>query len=151
MNNPNLVCLNLQNGDCVMWGFVTISANNSLSCIQVDNPNYSSVAANWNVTTSEFPDDSYSLSCSDCLAEVDSYYYDKFVFYPNPTASFLQINSSGSIDKVEYNIFDQFGNKIQEGQLTGFKTSLDLEFVTPGIYFIQIGENKINTFKIVRL
>ncbi|MEE2700503.1 MAG: hypothetical protein VYD71_03970 [Bacteroidota bacterium] len=45
--NINLTQLNIKNGFCYNWGTVNISNNANLFCVQVDDPNYSSISANW--------------------------------------------------------------------------------------------------------
>jgi len=47
ISNPSLSQLNLKNGFCYNWGDVYIVSNPNLFCIQVDDPNYSSISANW--------------------------------------------------------------------------------------------------------
>jgi hypothetical protein len=150
VNNPNLGCLNLQNGDCVMWNFVQITANNSLSCIQVNDINYSNSASNWNVT-SAFPNNSYSLSCPNCITEIDWYDINEFKFHPNPTNSIVEINCSKIIETKTFKVSNQIGDEILFGVLNEITTVIDLEKFPKGLYFIQIGENKSNTFKIVKL
>lgn len=147
VNNPNLVCLNLQNGDCVMWGFVQISANNSLSCIQVDDLNYSSTAANWNVT-STFPDNSYSLNCPNCIAEVDSYEIENLIVYPNPTNSTIEITCSNLISPISYVVSNQLGEEILQDEIITLSTVIDLDRFPKGLYYIKIGEFKSNIYKI---
>jgi len=47
LNNAALSQLNLKNGLCYNWGNCTILGNNNLFCVQVDDPNYSSISTNW--------------------------------------------------------------------------------------------------------
>ena len=46
-DNLNLTQLNLKNGFCYNWDALLIQNNTNLFCIQVDDPNYSSISANW--------------------------------------------------------------------------------------------------------
>ena len=46
--NLNLTQVNLKNGFGYNWGIAMFSSNPNLFCIQVDDPNYSSISANWN-------------------------------------------------------------------------------------------------------
>ena len=47
LQNLNLTQLNLKNGFCHNWNFLEIYNNTNLFCIQVDDPNYSSIASSW--------------------------------------------------------------------------------------------------------
>ncbi|MAU37382.1 MAG: hypothetical protein CMD14_08465 [Flavobacteriales bacterium] len=64
-NNLNLTQLNLKNGFCYNWGLVDLSGQN-LFCIQVDDPNYSSISSNWSwYERTQYPSQySYSTNCS---------------------------------------------------------------------------------------
>jgi len=59
--NLNLTQVNLKNGFCYNWGSVSFVLNPNLFCIQVDDPNYSSISANWSCTSSI--QCSYSTNC----------------------------------------------------------------------------------------
>ena len=66
-NNLNLTQLNLKNGFCYNWGTVSITSNTNLFCVQVDDPNYSSISANWSWSEFDFLNQnsqySYSTNC----------------------------------------------------------------------------------------
>ena len=59
--NLNLTQVNLKNGFCYNWGSVSFVLNPNLFCIQVDDPNYSSISANWSCSSSI--QCSYSTNC----------------------------------------------------------------------------------------
>ena len=59
---------------------------------------------------------------------------------PNPVIDFLQINSEKEIDKIE--IFSTLGLKVLE---TEWKEKIDVSGLSPGIYFVKIG-NAMNKF-----
>ena len=46
-SNLNLSQVNLKNGFCYNWGVAQFTSNPNLFCIEVDDPNYSSIASNW--------------------------------------------------------------------------------------------------------
>ena len=66
-NNLNLTQLNLKNGFCYNWGTVFIGSSTNLFCVQVDDPNYSSISANWSWNEFDFLNQnnqySYSTNC----------------------------------------------------------------------------------------
>ena len=65
--NINLTQLNIKNGFCYNWGTVSIGSNPNLFCVQVDDPNYSSISANWSWSEFDFLNQnnqySYSTNC----------------------------------------------------------------------------------------
>ena len=62
--NLNLTQVNLKNGFCYNWGTVNFTFNPNLFCIQVDDPNYSSISSSWNwFTQIPNPSNSYSTNC----------------------------------------------------------------------------------------
>ena len=73
-----------------------------------------------------------------------------FKVYPNPVNGQLTIES-GKMTSEHYQVFDQMGKKILSGKLSFPMTTIDASSMNQGVYFIQIGENKSNTFKIVKL
>ena len=64
--NLNLSQVNLKNGFSYNWGLAQFMSNPNLFCIQVDDPNYSSISANWNwLEQTLYPMQcSYSTNCS---------------------------------------------------------------------------------------
>ena len=63
LSNPSLSQLNLKNGFCYNWGGVYIGSNPNLFCIQVDDPNYSTISANWGWGELNPPQYNYSTNC----------------------------------------------------------------------------------------
>jgi uncharacterized repeat protein (TIGR01451 family) len=73
-----------------------------------------------------------------------------FKVYPNPVNGQLSIEA-GKMTNERYVLYDQMGKKILSGKLSFPMTTIDASSMNQGVYFIQIGENKSNTFKIVKL
>jgi uncharacterized repeat protein (TIGR01451 family) len=73
-----------------------------------------------------------------------------FKVYPNPVNGQLTIEA-GKASNERYVVYDQMGKKILSGKLGFPTTTIDVSSMNQGIYFIQIGENKSDTFKIVKL
>ena len=59
-NNDQLECVNISNGGCTFWLLVSIANNPNLTCVEVDDPNYSNTA--WGDPT--IYGYSYSTNCS---------------------------------------------------------------------------------------
>ena len=49
-----------------------------------------------------------------------------------------------------YAVIDVLGKTVVAGTIKTNEETLNLENITAGIYFIQIGENKNQTFKIIK-
>ncbi len=73
-----------------------------------------------------------------------------FKVYPNPVNGQLTIEA-GKVTNERYVVYDQMGKKILSGKLSFPLTTIDASSMNQGVYFIQIGENKSDTFKIVKL
>jgi uncharacterized repeat protein (TIGR01451 family) len=73
-----------------------------------------------------------------------------FKVYPNPVNGQLTIEA-GKMTNERYVVYDQMGKKILSGKLSFPMTTIDVTSMNHGVYFIQIGENKSDTFKIVKL
>ena len=67
INNTNLGELNINNGFCYNWNSCLFGANPNLFCIQVDDPNYSSISSNWSWSEFDWQNQnnlySYSTNC----------------------------------------------------------------------------------------
>lgn len=61
--NPFLQCLKLANGSCSNWQLASFQDNQSLTCIQVDDPAYSQVAWSWLAQLFD-PSLQYSTNCN---------------------------------------------------------------------------------------
>lgn len=70
--------------------------------------------------------------------------------FPNPASDLITIevnkNEIGSV----YFVMDQSGRQVLVGELNRVTTVVDIKKLTTGIYFIQIGEQRKQTFKVVK-
>jgi hypothetical protein len=73
-----------------------------------------------------------------------------FKVYPNPVNGQLTIEA-GKTSNERYVVYDQMGKKVLAGKLGFPVTTIDVASLIQGVYFIQIGENTSNTFKIVKM
>lgn len=69
--------------------------------------------------------------------------------YPNPTYSQITVQSSNLINEL-FTITDQTGRQILTGQLNKETNLLDVSTLAKGFYFLEIGEAKKETFKILK-
>ena len=130
--NPILTCLNLKNGYCFAFNLVQIEANNLLSCVEVDNPIYSSSASTW----FEFPSVVYSDNCGNCILTMEN--IDQLnSLYPNPTSSEITIISD-KFTNEQYTLYDQMGRTVGLGILAGTSTTISLSTLSKGIYILKV-------------
>lgn len=70
--------------------------------------------------------------------------------FPNPTNDLITIKGSKNISGELYTVTDQSGKQVLSGKLSNTNTTVDIRQLATGIYFFQIGEQKRETFKIVK-
>lgn len=63
---------------------------------------------------------------------------EKFAVYPNPATDFLTLSVPHSDMKYSYQVFDPFGRKVMEGNITQGKTALNVQQLAGGTYFVQV-------------
>ncbi|MBP9689174.1 MAG: T9SS type A sorting domain-containing protein [Bacteroidia bacterium] len=70
--------------------------------------------------------------------------------YPNPSANFITIkNNIGYLNKT-YLIFNALGQQVLSGKLTSETTIVDISSLTKGFYFMQVGEENVQLFKLMK-
>lgn len=130
-----LVSLNVQNGNNINFLDFFANANSSLTCIQVDSVAYSTV--NWlNI-------DSSAIFSTDCNGlGISNNQSIALMVYPNPTTGELFLSNN-------YNIVltDLAGKILLQKQNTN---QLDISLLPAGFYLLHTGENKKQTFKIIK-
>lgn len=70
--------------------------------------------------------------------------------FPNPTNDLITIKGGNTISGELYTITDQSGKQVLSGKLINATTTVDISQLATGIYLFQIGEQKRETFKIVK-
>lgn len=73
--------------------------------------------------------------------------------YPNPTSSNLVLKvSSAPIDKLEYTLFDILGKQILGGIITKKETTIKIQYISNGVYFLKVTKNKqlLKSLKIIK-
>ncbi|PWA04361.1 T9SS type A sorting domain-containing protein [Flavobacterium psychrotolerans] len=73
-----------------------------------------------------------------------------FAIFPNPAQDRITIKTNNAIRGITYLIYDQMGRKFLNGTLNLAETVIDVNQLATGIYFIQMGENKEQTIKMMK-
>lgn len=150
-DNPNLVFLNLKNGEVFYdsgppqppQASVRFDNNYNLEFICADEFNF-------DYLQTKLVESSIS-NCeltSDCTLDITEFKENNFVFYPNPIKDFLVIKCPSQYNYlVIYSIVGQVIHK------TNFENDkpIALEFISPGNYIAKVfSENGIQQFKIIK-
>lgn len=142
--NHILSSLNVQNGNNMNVVFFSALENTELSCIKVDDADYSTT--NW---TNIEEGTMFSETCS---VAVDDFTKSQFSIYPNPVENIFTIESLTPIQR--YSIFDLQGKQLVENTTNTLELLLhvDITIFDSGIYFIKVSNSNQQTsiFKIIK-
>jgi Leucine-rich repeat (LRR) protein len=145
-SNNQLTSLNVKNGNNInmvsindkgqqFYGFLA-SNNPNLSCIEVDNTAWSNI--NWPYID---PTASFSENCSG-VGITDNNESNAPIFYPNPTTGTIYLSEPANIT-----LSDLSGKLLLEEKNTN---QLDISALPAGMYFLNVGENNQQTFKVIK-
>ena len=85
-------------------------------------------------------------NCSDLATEV--FDNSSVSLYPNPTLSFLNVRVDTSIANQHYTIIDGLGRMVLNGKLNEGDTSISVEQLSEGIYYLKVsGKNAAKFIK----
>lgn len=73
-----------------------------------------------------------------------------FEVYPNPANDFFTIMTQQPSENLHYKLTDQSGRHILSGKLNSRITSINIETLKPGFYFVQAGVENMVTFKLIK-
>jgi hypothetical protein len=73
-----------------------------------------------------------------------------YAVYPNPTKGIIFISTKASLLGASYTVYSSSGALIRNGSITSEITTLDIQDLQEGIYFIQLGDNIQQSFKIIK-
>jgi hypothetical protein len=141
-SDNELSCLRLKNGNNNQFSSVKTQNNFNLTCIEVDDSTYSANNPIWNTGI-----DTWSSFNNDCpgscfTANVEEYFKNKTVIYPNPAYESISIEVDNSIVGRIFSIVDISGKILLNGKIESTLVKVDVRELTSGIYFVHInGEN----------
>jgi hypothetical protein len=73
-----------------------------------------------------------------------------FEIYPNPTTAQIHMKLDSKLIGSNYQIFDYMGKLVLTGTIKTNDEIISLEHIQSGIYFINLGNNLKQTFKIIK-
>ncbi len=83
-------------------------------------------------TTTVYEINSLLVATSSILSE------DNLHLYPNPTTGVLNLELPAPVVSLDYQLFNAFGQRLLEGQLTQSQEQLSLEHLPNGCYFLSV-------------
>ena len=87
------------------------------------------------------PDTSF---CNNIISSTDDLQFNSFSIFPNPASDILNVGSEEKIGKIF--IFDYKGNYISEHEVNGYKGSITIETLAPGLYIARSHSGRIGRF-----
>jgi hypothetical protein len=87
----------------------------------------------------------YSTTVGNQLSTPDNEVLDRIVIFPNPTDSFLYLQSTLTIKS--YEIYDILGQKILSNVVISDRSAIDISSLQVGNYFIKILTNQGTSFE----
>ena len=136
-NDNQLTSLDVKNGNNINMVTFNALGNPNLSCIEVDNAAWSN--SNWAFDIDATA--SFSENCSGAgISDINE--SKALMFYPNPTTGTIYLSEPGNIT-----LTDLSGNLLLEQKNTN---QLDISGLPAGIYFLNVGENNQQTFKVIK-
>ncbi|WP_418511208.1 choice-of-anchor tandem repeat GloVer-containing protein [Corallibacter sp.] len=144
-SSNNMSSLNLRNGNNTIIQGINTTNNPSLTCVQVDDEDYST--ANWTLI------DSHTVFSEDCstLSVNDTNIDNGLVIYPNPVKEKLFIK--GLNTSSTYNLYNITGQFLGSGNLSKSRNSINVQHLNKGIFMIEIinaSTKSKQTFKVIK-
>jgi hypothetical protein len=75
---------------------------------------------------------------------------ENFKVYPNPTSNQINLRTNIRLIDANYSLTDLLGNILLSGKISNENTSIEIENLSKGIYFLNVGGDVKQTFKIVK-
>ena len=138
LDSNNLSSLNVRNGNNLNMYTLSTLGNPNLSCIQVDDVEYSNNSVLWDK-------DDWTVYSEDCILGIEDNKPISFTIYPNPAQEVLNIEPQQQIDSVKiYNLQGQLINEVSSRRI-------DVSQLSAGLYFVQLAiDGKTVTKKFIK-
>jgi len=90
--------------------------------------------------------DVWVIKMSNILEVIETSNESTFALYPNPAVSILNVNIGSKLIKQPYTIIDGIGRVVLNGKLNEVDTSINVEQLSKGIYYLKIAGYSANKF-----
>lgn len=108
------------------------------------------VSQDWDGTIPAWKNESRTTLTYTSLAVQENIFGKSFAVYPNPAQDNVTIKTNENNLGVKYWVTDQLGRQFLNGTITDTATLIDVSQWASGVYFVQIGQNKNQTIKMVK-
>ena len=130
--------LNIKNGNNNLITSFTASINPNLTCIQVDDVEYSNNNPSW------FKDET-AIYSEDCNLGINDALATQITIYPNPVKDVLTINNDNGFTINTLKIYNVLGKQVLMQDKPTYQ--LDVSKLESGLYFISLSTDKGNLIK----
>ncbi|MCP4443334.1 MAG: T9SS type A sorting domain-containing protein [Aureispira sp.] len=132
-NSTQLTSLNVKNGNNTNFTYFSATSNPNLTCIQVDDPTYSTT--NW---TNKDATATYSTACLTNVERVANKAIEITAF-PNPTQGAFSIQLDKSYSEVSVQVYNTTGKQVFAQNYTSAQyLELDLDEAATGMYMVKV-------------
>ncbi len=73
-----------------------------------------------------------------------------FSVFPNPAQNVINVNLDAKHLGSVFTIYDSIGKAVKTGKINSVNTAIELNNLSGGIYTFSVGENKKQTFKVIK-
>jgi len=83
---------------------------------------------------------------ANCVLDTEEFETNTLKLYPNPVVSILNVKTENNLINQPYTIIDGLGRVVLNGKITEVETSINVEQLSKGIYYLKIAGNSAAKF-----
>jgi hypothetical protein len=76
--------------------------------------------------------------------------HNLFSVFPNPAHNVINVKADHTLIGSVFTIYDNTGKAVQSGKINAANTSIELSNLSSGFYMFSVGENRKQSFKIIK-
>ena len=140
---------NCSNYNYHIGGFnaTSISCGGSLGISQVFNGKIDDIGV-WNRALTQEEITSIYYGSSIGVNEISQ--FNLFSVFPNPAQNEINVNLDPKLVGSLFAIYDNTGKAVKTGKINSENTTIEISDLSGGIYTFSVGENKKQTFKVIK-
>ena len=143
--------LSTANYDALLIGWSTISSNETPLKPNVvfsgGNSKYCNGATARNIL--DFTPNNWTITDGglDCSSlDTETFVTSNLKLYPNPVINVLNVKVDNNLINQPYNVFDSLGRVVLNGNLDDVETTINVEQLSKGIYYLKVSDNSVSKF-----
>ncbi len=143
--------LSTANYDALLIGWSTISSNETPLKPNVvfsgGNSKYCNGATARNIL--DFTPNNWTITDGglDCSSlDTETFVTSNLKLYPNPVINVLNVKVDNNLINQPYNVFDSLGRVVLNGNLDDVETTINVEQLSKGIYYLKVSDNSASKF-----